>query len=453
MKHFALVLSALFLLSCGDSSLPEKKSLDQFEKKALLFGSTVTPPPFPRSPREMDQESKKFFVDIEQRRKHLTAIKTKDINYKNTVMAFDRLQGDIINYRARLYAWTLVADNPAIKKKAAELLTPVSILLTQVQMDANILSQLHIVAAQNTNLSKAQNRLLKYHLRMFRRNGFRPGVSASEIQNVAQLKMLIAKNEMEFSKNIMQIQNYLDFESKKDLEGVPESFLNLHKKEVKGKTLYRFNLALREQVDTLLKNAKSEAIRKKIFLAHFASHQEKNEAILKDTLLKRDQLGKLLGYTSWAEYQIELKMLKTPQKVFDFFKQVENNTQKSFQEEKKLLTHLKRKDTQDEKATLHIWDVDYYMEKYSKQIFGEQKERRFPLKRALSVLFKTYSEILGVKFYRIPPPYKWTKNMQLYGVSDAKTDRTLGLIFLAFYHRKGKYTHLISFPLRYGFRR
>src|SRR5256886_9994590 len=65
-------------------------------------------------------------------------------------------------------------------------------------------------------------------------------------------------------------------------------------------------------------------------------------------------------------------------------------------------------------------------------------------------MFTIYTNIFGLKFDLIEPPYKWIGDLQLYAVSDDKTGEPLGCFYLDMFPREGKYNHFAEFGLIEG---
>jgi len=68
----------------------------------------------------------------------------------------------------------------------------------------------------------------------------------------------------------------------------------------------------------------------------------------------------------------------------------------------------------------------------------------------LQGMFDIYQSIFGLKFQRVDPPSKWVDDLQLFAVSDSKTDEPLGLFYLDMFPREGKYNHFAQFGIIEG---
>ncbi|MBT5706342.1 MAG: hypothetical protein HOI66_08475, partial [Verrucomicrobia bacterium] len=111
---------------------------------------------------------------------------------------------------------------------------------------------------------------------------------------------------------------------------------------------------------------------------------------------------------------------------------------------------IKAKETKDPEAKINIWDWRYFANQLKKQRYEvdtEQLRAFFPYDGALEGMFQTYERIFGLSFSQLEPPYKWVDDLQLFLVSDAKTDEPLGTFYLDMFPRKGKFNHFAQFGL------
>src|SRR5205814_2289591 len=65
------------------------------------------------------------------------------------------------------------------------------------------------------------------------------------------------------------------------------------------------------QYRTVMENAKSEATRKKLYLARYTLAKNTNVAVLNQMLALRNKIALRLGYKSWDDFQTEVKMAKS----------------------------------------------------------------------------------------------------------------------------------------------
>jgi thimet oligopeptidase len=167
----------------------------------------------------------------------------------------------------------------------------------------------------------------------------------------------------------------------------------------------------------------------------------------------RDDIARKLGYKTWADYQTEVKMVRSGGAAIDFLEKLKIGLQPKFGAELEEFRLLKVKETGDANAQIQIWDWRYFSNQLKKEKYtvdAEQLRVYFPYQRVLDGMFRIYQSIFGLKFEQVDAPYKWIGDLQLYAVSDAKSGGPLGLFYLDMFPREGKYNHFAQFGIIEG---
>src|SRR5207244_13035740 len=107
---------------------------------------------------------------------------------------------------------------------------------------------------------------------------------------------------------------------KAELDGVPEGFLESPgiknaQPPPQGRdlttTTYTVLANVTWQYNTVEDNAKSEATRKKLYVARDSLAKDTNQTVLNQMIALRNKIALRLGYKSWDDFQTEIKMAKT----------------------------------------------------------------------------------------------------------------------------------------------
>lgn len=176
-----------------------------------------------------------------------------------------------------------------------------------------------------------------------------------------------------------------------------------------------------------------------------------NEPVLKALLRTRHELATLLGYTSWAAYTTETKMVKTAQAAADFVERGGVATEKRAKADLALLLERKRQDVPSATA-IEPWEQDYYEDRVKNERYGldSQALRAFfeydsELKQGV---MDTASQLFGVRFVRDPNAKAWHGAVETYDVYEGEA--LLGRIHLDMHPRDNKYKHAAQFGLTTG---
>jgi thimet oligopeptidase len=301
-------------------------------------------------------------------------------------------------------------------------------------------------ADTHPKLTGEDEKLLKETLRDYRRAGLE--LPQDQRKEVEQLRKELSKLGTDFDTNIVKTTAPVMF-TKADLEGVPESFLDSPGIKT-GDDVYTVMANVTWQFITVEENAKSEAIRKQLYVIHDTLAKHSNVSVLNQMLELRNKIGLRLGYKSWDDYQTEIKMAKTGMNAEKYINDLVAGIQPKFDSELAELQKLKAADTNDPNAKIMGWDWRYYSNQRNKQKYDVDKEALrayFPFQKVLDGMFNIYQNIFGLKFEKIAAPYKWVDDLQLYLVTDSGTGEPLGMFYLDMFPREGKFNHFAEFEI------
>jgi len=210
------------------------------------------------------------------------------------------------------------------------------------------------------------------------------------------------------------------------------------------------------QFNAVEENAKSEATRKKLYIARETLAKEKNVPLLNQMLTLRNKIALRLGYKSWDDFQTEPRMAKTGGGAQKYIDDLVAGIEPKFAAELSELQKMKQLDVQPSGGgafaapRINIWDWRYYQNQLKKQKFAVDAEALrnfFPFQKVLDGMFAIYQRIFGLKFEQIVVPYKWIDDLQLWAVRDAASGEPLGLFYLDMFPRDGKFNHFAEFEI------
>ena len=126
-----------------------------------------------------------------------------------------------------------------------------------------------------------------------------------------------------------------------------------------------------------------------------------------------------LGYSSYSDYILEIRMAKDPVNVQNFEEELTLKLLKKGKEEYDLLQDLKRKETGDSNAILESWDRSYYnnlLKEQQYQVDEEKIKEYFPTNHVVKVTMEIYQELLNLKFTQLDNPQVWHEDVTCYKV-------------------------------------
>jgi thimet oligopeptidase len=200
-----------------------------------------------------------------------------------------------------------------------------------------------------------------------------------------------------------------------------------------------------------MQNERSSAARQRYYIAYYHRGGDANVKRLTQAVAIRDQLAHLLGFNTWAAYQLDAKMAKTPQRVIDFLANVDSKLLPKARVELAELKALKAQS--GDSSPWQPWDYAYYENLLVKTKYAVDEtlvREYFPVDKVIPAVLGIYQKLLSVSFHPIAPADAWAPGVLEYSISDNATGKPIGWFFLDLYPRSGKYEHFANFSLRSG---
>ncbi|MDA2922303.1 Zn-dependent oligopeptidase [Patescibacteria group bacterium AH-259-L07] len=298
-------------------------------------------------------------------------------------------------------------------------------------------------AIAELNVSSADpvtQRVHEHMLRDFRRNGVnKDGAARKRIQ---ELQEQGAEVSTTFGRNINEGTRSIEVPIE-ELEDLPDSYKKEHKPNASGKVTITTNYP---DYIPFMRYAKNEEMRKRLYY-EFQNRAPENEKALKDLLRIRHELAALLGYSHYADYITETRMIGSAKNAAAFINKIEKLTREHAQHDYKLFLEQKRKDNKnvDEIAP---WDRFYYKEQLKRSRYNLDSRDLMPYfeyDRVKQGIFDLTSKLFGISFKQISDAPVWHESVECYELYEG--DKLLGRFYLDMHPRKGKFSHGACFHL------
>jgi thimet oligopeptidase len=424
----------------------ELKTADAFRDAAAKANCILTVPEWDQTPEAVEASMTKAIAAANTALDQIGAQDLSKVTFQSTIVALDDL-----GYQARLAVnrATIIKEtnSSAPMRTAAEnAVRTFQDWAVGVDYREDVYKAVKAFEKTNPKLSGEEAKLFKETLRDYRRAGL--DLPPDKRKEVEELRKELSKLGTTFDSNIVEVQTPVVL-TKADLDGVPESFLASPGVKT-GDDSYTVKANVTWQYIAVMENAKSEELRKRLYVVHDSLAKEKNVEVLNQMLALRNKIALRLGYKSWADYQTEIKMAKTGAGAEKYIGDLVAGAQPKFAAEIEELRKLKAAETKDPKATIGLWDFRYYTNQLKKQKYAVDTEALrsfFPFQKTLEGMFAVYQSIFGLKFEKIAAPQKWVDDLQLYVVTDAASGEPLGMFYLDMFPREGKFNHFAEFEI------
>ncbi len=418
--------------------------LQEFQHRAAKFNSVVTVPTFETTTNEIKATGQSTIAAGDAALDRIGKLGAGEMTFANTVVALDNLGFEMGLAANRLSLIEQTSTNAEVRDTATETLKKLSEWSVGIDYREDVYRALKAFAATRPQLSGEDKKLFEETLRDYRRAGLElPKAGRDEVERI---RKELTGLETDFQNNVTKATNSVKF-AKAELEGVPEDFLSQIKT---GDDEYTAKANVTWHYIVVMDNARQEETRKRFIIAHDNLARTANLPLLEKILGLRDDVSKKLGYKSYADYVIEVKMAKDGATAIKFLEDLKTGLQPKFAAELEQFRQLKVRETADANAQIHIWDWRYFSNQLKKEKYNvdaEQLRVYFPYQRVLDGMFAIYQRIFGLKFEPVEPPYKWIGDLQCYAVSDAKSGEPLGIFYLDMFPREGKYNHFAQFGI------
>lgn len=359
-----------------------------------------------------------------------------------TLEAFDRITALAMNVGARSSVARNAHPDAPMREAAEKCEQEVEKFNTEVSLDRGVYDVLAQVDQNGQN--EATKTLLFRTLRDMRRSGVdKDEATRAKVKALSEELTVIGQ---EFGRNIVQDVKKVELDPKQ-LDGLPEDYKKAHPPGANGKVVVTTDTPDYVPFMTYAKDGKA---REKLWREYRQRAYPKNVDVLNRLISKRHELATLLGYSNWAEYITETKMIGSEKKAAEFIDEVNAAAKSAAEREVAALLELKKKD--DPKAKeLQPWDQDYYEDKYKAKTFGfnsQDARPYFEYSRVLQGVLDVTSTIFAIKYIEVPAAKTWHPDVKVFDVSDESGLK--GRIYLDMHPRADKYKHAAQFDLVTG---
>jgi len=289
----------------------------------------------------------------------------------------------------------------------------------------------------------------KYYLQKTLRDFKLAGVDKDEATRakITDLRKELVLISQDFARNIREDVRIVYADNVKELDGLPQDFIDRHKPESDGRIKLTINYPDAIPVFTY---AKSESLRKRMYMEYNNRAFPKNIEVLDKMIAKRYELANLLGFPNWAAYITSDKMVGSEKNANDFIEKIANASHDRSEREYQILLDRKKQDVPGA-TEVNAWESGYYSElvRKAKYDFDGQKVRPyFPYDEVKLGILNVYSKLFGVEFRRNNSAPVWHPSVECYDTYE--NGDLVGRFYLDMHPRKDKYNHAAQFGIRNG---
>ncbi|MDG1166934.1 MAG: M3 family metallopeptidase, partial [Candidatus Thioglobus sp.] len=284
-----------------------------------------------------------------------------------------------------------------------------------------------------TELNVQQQHIVNDSLRSFELSGV--ALDGAKSERFKEIKEQLSVLSNQFSKNVLQSTNsWKKTVSANNLKGYGADEFS----KVKKGDHYEISLQVPVYID-LMTYADSSDLREEVYKAYISrasdigitSKEFNNRPIMDEILKLRSEMSELVGFSNYAEYSTQSKMVESPDAVIEFLNSlIELSTPQAKAELMDLESFAGH--------PLMPWDLMYYSEKLKQKTFSFKSSDLkpfFPESSVFDGLFETIQNLYNVKLTEI---HEKTYHEDVRVINLEDNNGVIGRIYLDVYARENK---------------
>lgn len=444
MKTLSLFLIISLLLSCTDKPKEDTSELSTSNPFNVALNE-----PIAYEKVTVKHLSDYVDVTVSDSVKALEQIKNTDnLSFSNTFEKFDAIYNDLIKADNNAFMLNWVSTDEYTRAKGTQGSQKIKSLITDIYTDKALFNVFQAFAGteEGKSLTGSKKTLVVKTLDDFKQYGV--NLTTENLKHYKRLSDEITALTVEYSTNMNSAEETLIL-NEEQTAGLPDNFKDTYRAADGTYTIPVINATN----GTVMRNAESSEVRKAFATKMGNIASDTNLKILDSLIIKRDELANIMGYETFAAYQLAPKMAKTPERVWAFINDLVEQSKSKALSELKMIESFKNtaQDTPDSTLPLAPWDISFYINQIVKtkyQVDYEQMRDYLPMEASLEGMFSLYQELLGLEFRQVKDPSVWHDDVTMFEVFEKGNLK--GTFYLDLYPRANKETWFYGVTLASG---
>jgi peptidyl-dipeptidase Dcp len=365
--------------------------------------------------------------------------------FENTIEAMER-SGSTLNRVASIFFNLMEAHTSDEMQEIAEKVSP---MLTEYSMYASLNPHLfkRVKAVyekrHELGLDKDQMMLLEDNYKGFVRGG--ANLSDEDKSLYSSWAEQLSLATLQFSKNVLAATNAytLHITDEADLAGLPEyaKVMGAETAKEKGLEGWAFTLDY-PSYGPFMKYSTVRNLRQDMWVAYNSralGGEFDNSEIVKTIVDLRIKMANILGYETWADYQLEERMAKDKKTVNEFISQLlVPSMEYALKDVEDVFKYAKKNGFEGDK--LMPWDFSFWSERYQEAEYSlnaEELKPYFRLESCIDAVFDLANRLYGLEFTELNNVPVYHEDVKVYEVKDAD-GRHMALFYADFFPRASK---------------
>jgi peptidyl-dipeptidase Dcp len=378
--------------------------------------------------------------------------------FDNTIVAMEK-GGEALGRAFTYYGiWGSNLSTPEFRKMQAELAPQIAGYRSKIAQNKRLFDRIKAVHAQARQqpLPADQQRVVQLIYEDFAMEGAALDDKAKE--RYAAINKELSSLYTAYGNNVLaDEEKYVTYLTQDQLSGLPASFVKAAAKAAadRGQAGKYAVTNTRSSMDQFLIYSNERALREKVWNTYYSRADNgdayDNNANITRILQLRHERVQLLGYRNYAEWRLQNRMAKTPERAMELMEAVWPAALARVKEE--VAAMQKIADAGKTKITIAPWDYRYYAEKVRKQKYdldSDEVKQYLELNNLTQALFFTAGELFNYNFKPVPagsvPVFH--EEVKVWEVTDKTSGAHIGLWYLDPFASPGKRSGAWASPYR-----
>jgi len=362
---------------------------------------------------------------------------------KEIIQNWDKTLGEVMIYSKLLSSLSMLIPSKSLRLTCQRAANEIEQKVHEKIMKSPKLYERLKQASSDQSLNEEDRRYLLHILDSFKAMGMH--LKNEDRNKLIDISSSLTELCASFEMNISEDNSYI-LASDSDLDGLSESLkLSLNKND-EGYYILSCDYPT---VFPVLTHCKSANLRKALLNAFFNRAYPENITLLEEIISKRDKKAKILGFDSFADFQLSQMLIKSPEKAKEFLVDLLESTASKAELEFSSLKKVADSDFEfSEKGHIFPYDTHFLWNKYrqNKHSFdNEMISEYFPFDNLLENMSAFLEELYGVKITLFKTDDLWANDIIVFQIQ--KKDNIIGHIILDAFPREGKFTHAGMSPI------
>ena len=368
--------------------------------------------------------------------------------FENTIVALQRTGEPLGRVFTYYGIWSSNLSSPEFRTIQQEMAPRLSEHSSKITQNRALFERVRAVyeSDEMDTLRPDQQRLAWLTYNGFAHNGATLEGAAAE--RYAAINQELASLYTKFSNNVLADEEaYVTCITDAQLGGLSESFIAGAKAtgaERCGEGEYAITNT-RSSMDPFLTFSDERELRERVWKLYYSrgdnSDEFDNNAVIAQILQLRDERVELLGYDNYAQWRLEDRMAKTPERAMDLMLAMWPAALARVEEEVADMQAIA--DAEGADITIEPWDYRYYAEKVRQDKYdldSDEVKQYLQLDKLREAMFYVAGELFGFEFTPVPegtvPVFH--PDVRVWEVTDRADGHHIGVWYLDPFARPGK---------------